>query len=161
MISFIVAMDESNAIGVNNQLPWHLPADLAYFKKVTMGHPIIMGRKTYESIGRPLPGRENIVITKNMSFHPEGITVVHSIEEAVDKIKDAEAFIIGGATIFEQSYAYADRLYVTHIHEKFPGDTFFPAIDSSKWQIISKEKGIKDEKNPYDYEFVVYEKIEA
>lgn len=161
MISFIVAMDANRAIGVNNQLPWSLPADLAYFKKVTMEHPIIMGRKTFESIGRPLPGRENIVITRNASYQPEGVTICHSIEEAVYERDDKEVFIIGGAHIFEQTLRYADRLYITHIHEEFPGDTFFPVIESSQWEVVSKEKGMKDEKNPYDYDFVVYERVRA
>lgn len=156
MISFIVAMDENGVIGNQNQLPWSLPADLAYFKKITTGHPIIMGRKTYESIGRPLPGRRNIVITSNDTFQVDGVEVVHSIEDAIKLVRDVEAFIIGGATIFEQAFEYAQKLYITHIHESFKGDTYFNNFSIDDWLLVSSEKGLKNEKNPYDYDFVVY-----
>lgn len=159
MISFIVAMDQNRAIGRNNKLPWHLPADLKYFKRVTMGHPILMGRKTYESIGKPLPGRDNIVITRNPEYKAEGCTVVHSPEEAARLFDGKEVFVIGGAEIFKQFYSFADKLYVTIIHHDFEADTFFQAIDGSEWKAVSREPGIKDEKNPFDYEFVVYEKV--
>ncbi|OLO28555.1 dihydrofolate reductase [Alkalihalophilus pseudofirmus] len=160
MISFLVAMDRNRVIGKNNDLPWELPADLAYFKKVTMGHPIVMGRKTYESIGRPLPGRENIIITRNQEYTAEGCTVLHSIED-VQKVIDhheKEVFIIGGAEIFKEAFPIADKLYITHIDEEFDGDTFFPEFNLSDWHEVSREKGMKDEKNPYDYYFSVYEK---
>lgn len=161
MLSIIVAFDRKGTIGKNNALPWRLPADLQYFKKVTMGHPIVMGRKTYESIGRPLPGRQNIIVTRNRSFQAEGCEVVHSLEE-IKKMKDqndGEIFIIGGAEIFRALLPEADRLYITYIDEEFEGDTFFPEIDFSEWQEVKKEKGPKDEKNPYDYYFCVYERI--
>jgi dihydrofolate reductase len=157
MISFMLAMDENRVIGKDNDLPWRLPADLAYFKRVTMGQPIIMGRKTYDSIGRPLPGRENIVVTRNKDFKAEGITVVHSLQEALEHTKNTEAFVIGGAQIFKEALPLASRLYITHIYHTFEGDTYFPAI-TDEWKVISSEKGVKDEKNPYDYDFVVYEK---
>jgi dihydrofolate reductase len=157
MISFILAMDENRVIGKDNDLPWRLPADLAYFKRTTMGQPVIMGRKTYESIGRPLPGRENIVVTRNKDFAVEGITVVYSLEEAFEQTKETEAFVIGGEQIFKEAISFASRLYITQIHHTFEGDTYFPAIPT-EWKIVSSEKGIKDEKNPYDYDFVVYEK---
>lgn len=161
MISFIVAMDENRVIGKDNQLPWHLPEDLKYFKRVTMGHPIIMGRKTFESIGRPLPGRENIILTGNHEYHHDGCYVMHSLEELLEycrKDEEKEYFVIGGAEIFRLLFPYADRLYITKIRHQFEGDTFFPLFPMSEWEIVSREKGIKDEKNPYDYEFLVFER---
>ncbi len=161
MISFIVAMDENRVIGKNNQLPWHLPEDLKFFKRVTMGHPIAMGRKTHESIGRVLPGRENIIITRQHGYQSELCTVFYSIEEFVKycKGRDEEIFVIGGAEIFKETFAFADRLYITHIHEKFDGDTYFPEFHSEQWALVSSEKGIKDMKNPFDYEFRIYDRI--
>ncbi|MEH7373494.1 dihydrofolate reductase [Neobacillus drentensis] len=160
MISFIVAMDENRVIGKDNQLPWHLPEDLKFFKRVTMGHPIAMGRKTHESIGRVLPGRENIVITRQVNYQSEDCTVFYSIEDFVknSKKQSEEIFVIGGAEIFNETFEFADRLYITLIHEKFAGDTFFPEFDGSKWELVSSEKGLMDEKNPYDYEFKIYER---
>ncbi|RFB16869.1 dihydrofolate reductase [Bacillus sp. HNG] len=161
MISLLLAMDKNQLIGKDNDLPWRLPADLAYFKRVTMGHPIIMGRKTYDSIGRPLPGRENIIVTRDTSYKAEGCKVIHSIDEIVKMSEETEQelFVIGGAEIFKEILPYSDRLYITVIDEEFEGDTYFPAFDKAEWQVISKEKGIKDEKNPYEYTFLVYEKI--
>lgn len=161
MISLLVAMDKNQLIGKDNDLPWRLPADLAYFKRVTMGHPIIMGRKTYDSIGRPLPGRENIIVTRDTSYKAEGCKVIHSIEEIVkmNQQTDQELFVIGGAEIFKEILPHSDRLYITEINEGFDGDTYFPTFDKAKWKVISKEQGIKNEKNPYDYTFLVYEKI--
>nr|WP_209125037.1 dihydrofolate reductase [Alkalihalobacillus sp. BA299] len=160
MISFLVAMDKNRVIGKDNDLPWRLPADLAYFKKVTMGHPIVMGRKTYESIGRPLPGRENIIITRNQNYSAEGCTVLHSLDDVKKVIDDStkEVFIIGGAEIFKEAFPIADKLYITHIDEAFEGDTYFPAFSDQEWKEVSREKGVKDEKNPYDYYFSVYER---
>lgn len=161
MISLIWAMDENRVIGMENQLPWRLPEDLKFFKRMTMGHPIVMGRKTYESIGKPLPGRENIVITRDHNFLPAGCTIMHSIEELLDfsgKI-DEEVFVIGGAEIFKEIFHYADKLYLTLIHEQFNGDTYFPVFDLDHWQLESREKGLKDEKNPYDYEFLIYKRV--
>jgi dihydrofolate reductase len=160
MISLIVAMDNHRVIGKDNKLPWHLPADLAYFKNVTMGHAIVMGRKTFESIGRPLPGRENIIVTRNRSFQPEGCTVIHSIEDIkqIAAERNDEVFVIGGAELFAVTLPLADRLYITKIEASFPGDTFFPTFNEEDWQLISSEKGTKDEKNPYDYFFLVYER---
>ncbi|WP_042457565.1 dihydrofolate reductase [Neobacillus dielmonensis] len=160
MISFILAMDKNNVIGKDNQLPWHLPEDLKFFKRVTMGHPIAMGRKTHQSIGRVLPGRENIVITRQQDFQCQGCTVFSSIEEFVQyssKISE-EVFVIGGAEIFKETFPYVDRLYITYINEAFDGDTFFPLFTLSEWELISSQKGIKNEKNPYDYEFKIYER---
>src|SRR4051794_30957587 len=121
MISFLVAMDKNRVIGRDNQLPWRLPEDLKYFKNVTMGHPIIMGRKTHESIGRILPGRENIVVTRNPDYKSEGCTVFNSVSELVNycKQQDEEVFVIGGAEIFRELFPLADRLHITYIHEHF------------------------------------------
>ncbi|WP_085523781.1 dihydrofolate reductase [Tuberibacillus sp. Marseille-P3662] len=160
MISFIVAMDQNRVIGQDNQLPWRLPADLAFFKRVTMGHPIIMGRKTHESIGKPLPGRENVILTRNESYEAAGCQVVHSLEaiKAIDEQND-EVFVIGGAEIFKVMFASADRLYVTFIDEVFSGDTYFPEIDHDQWRQVAREKGEKNDKNPYDYYYLTYDRI--
>ncbi len=160
MISLIVAMDQNRLIGKENDLPWRLPEDLKYFKRITTSHTIVMGRKTFESIGRPLPNRENVVLTRQKDYQQEGATVSHSVEEleALDAEKKDELFVIGGATLYEQTLDVANRLYITHIEESFEGDTNFPAIDLSEWKVISKQQGIKDEKNPYTYYFTVYER---
>lgn len=161
MISFIWAMDDNQVIGKDNELPWHLPEDLKFFKRVTMGHPIVMGRKTFESIGRPLPGRENIIITRNPSYHSESCIVFYDLQEFLNycnKNFDEEFFVIGGAEVFKQLLPNAERLYITRIHEQFEGDTFFPSLNLDEWKLVSQEKGIKDEKNPYDYEFFIYDK---
>lgn len=160
MISIVVAMDKNRVIGKNNQLPWHLPADLAFFKKVTMGKAIVMGRKTHESIGRPLPGRENIILTKNRDYQAEGCTIIHSVDDVFDleKTENGEVCVIGGAEIFKEVLACSDRLYITEIDHEFDGDTFFPPIKESDWTLVSKEQGPKDEKNPYDYYFAIYER---
>ncbi|MBP2241253.1 dihydrofolate reductase [Cytobacillus eiseniae] len=158
MISLMWAMDNNRVIGVNNQLPWHLPEDLKFFKRTTMGHPIAMGRKTWDSIGRPLPGRENIVITRNQDFACEGCTIMKSIDALLEYSKqtDEEIFVIGGAEIFSLILPKADKLYLTRIHHEFEGDTFFPELILAEWTLISKEKGIRNEKNPYDYDFEIY-----
>ena len=159
MISIIFAMGKNNAIGYNNKMPWHLPADLAYFKKVTMGQPVIMGRKTFESIGKPLPHRTNIVITRDKSFSVDGCITADSIEKAKEQVNGSEAFIIGGAEIYAAFLPIADKLYITEIDSDFEADTFFPKIDYAEWKLVSSQAGVKDEKNPYDYKFLVYEKI--
>ena len=160
MISLLVAMDTNRTIGKKNDLPWRLPADLQYFKRVTMGHPIIMGRKTHESIGRVLPGRENIVLTRNEHYQARGCTVIHSIDgiKKLNKTTNEELIVIGGAEIFQMTLPFADRLYITKIEEEFLGDTFFPEFDESEWKVVETEKGLKDEKNPYDYYYIVYER---
>ncbi|WP_175639572.1 dihydrofolate reductase [Metabacillus schmidteae] len=161
MISLLVAMDKHRLIGRDNQLPWHLPQDLAYFKKVTMNHKIVMGRKTFESIGRPLPGRENIIVTRDKAYTQKGCTILHSIEEIIELSSHSkdELFVIGGAEIFKEILPVSDRLYITEIDHEFEGDTYFPDRKHSEWKKVSDEKGIKDEKNPYDYHFVVYERV--
>ncbi|MBT2695043.1 dihydrofolate reductase [Bacillus sp. ISL-55] len=161
MISLIWAMDENRVIGYHNQLPWRLPEDLKFFKRMTMGHPIAMGRKTYESIGKPLPGRENIIITRDENYDPEGCTVMHSIGEMLAyaaENKSEEIFVIGGAEIFKEVLQHSDKLYLTMIHHQFEGDTFFPVFDIDKWELESRGIGLKNEKNPYEYEFLIYKR---
>ncbi|MEJ7691742.1 dihydrofolate reductase [Daejeonella sp.] len=156
-ISLIVATDEKNGIGKNNQLPWHLPADLKHFKTLTTGHPIIMGRKTFESIGKALPNRRNIVISRQASYVAEGADVVSSLQDAFDLCDDEiEAFVIGGAQIFEQSLSQADVLYLTVIHHEFDADTFFPQIDPTNWIKAESSTHEPDEKNIYSYTFIKY-----
>lgn len=160
MISLIVAMDQNRVIGKNNKLPWHLPADLQYFKKVTMGHPIVMGRKTFESIGRVLPGRENVIVTRNQEFKAEGCVVLHDIAQ-IKMFADnheKEVFVIGGAEIFKEILPFTDRLYITEIHETFEGDTFFPEIDENEWDEISSNPGNIDEKNRFAHDFIILQK---
>ena len=158
MISLIWAMDENRVIGKDNQLPWHLPEDLKFFKRTTLGHPIAMGRKTHESIGRILPGRENIIITRNQDYQCEGCTILYSLDELykLSQQNQDEIFVIGGAEIFQRVLLMADRLYLTKIHHAFSGDTYFPKIDMSEWELQSCEQGFQDEKNHYKYEFLIY-----
>ena len=156
MIALVVAMAENRVIGKENKLIWHLPADLKFFKNLTTGHPIIMGRKTYESIGKPLPNRTNIIITRQADFTAEGCLVAHSLTEALMMAQqlDSDIFVIGGAEIYKQAMFLADTIYLTEVHHTFEGDTFFPEIDSVLWQETSREEHKADEKNPYDYAFV-------
>jgi len=160
MISMIVAMDDKQAIGFNNQLPWHLPEDLKYFKRVTTGHPIVMGRKTRDSIGRNLPNRENVILTRDKQYACDGCTVLHSIDDFNNwqETMEKEIFIIGGSEIFKETLNITDRLYITEISGEFEADTYFPIIDWNEWHIISEEKGIRNEQNDYDYRFLVYER---
>ena len=156
-LSLIVAMDENRLIGNNNQLPWRLPADLAFFKRTTMGKPIIMGRKTFDSIGRPLPGRRNIVITRDPEFSAEGCDVVYSIEAALAGCSHHdELMLIGGATLYEQTLDRVSSMYITQIHHGFSGDTWFPEFDVTQWEIAEKEDFDADQANPFTYSFVKY-----
>jgi dihydrofolate reductase len=156
-ITLVVAMDAQRGIGVDNKLPWHLPEDLAHFKRVTLGHPIIMGRKTFDSIGRPLPKRRNIVVTRNAAWQHEGVDVALSLPNAIAMVGSEPASIIGGAQIFTESMALADRMIVTEIDHVFACDTFFPAIDASQWIETARERH-HSEANGFDYSFVTYEK---
>ncbi len=160
LISIIAAMDRNNLIGNNNKLPWHLPADFAHFKSVTMGKPIIMGRKTYESIGKPLPGRRNIVLSRNKNAHIEGVTCVESFEDAVAAVTDEEEImVIGGSSIYEMLLPEVDRLYITYVDAAFEGDAWFPKIDETKWVETDSVVRDADEKNSYSCRFVTFEKI--
>jgi dihydrofolate reductase len=154
-LTLVVAIDANNGIGLDNQLPWHLPADLAHFKRVTLGRPIVMGRKTFESIGRPLPGRRNIVITRNAQWAHAGVEVALSLDAAVALLHEERASIIGGAQIFDEAVAIADEMIVTHIDHVYDCDTFFPAIDSSVWQATAREAHHTD---GVDYAFVTYQR---
>jgi len=160
ILSMIVAHAENRIIGKDNDMPWHLPADLAYFKKTTLGKPIIMGRKTYESIGRPLPGRMNIVISRDENYHAEGVETVTSVESALALVTDVEeVMVIGGGAIYQHCLDAADRLYITHIKASIEGDTQFPEYDSeNEWKKVSSEIREPDEKNAYRLEFCVYER---
>jgi dihydrofolate reductase len=154
-LSLIVAMTKNRVIGHHNKMPWRLPAELQYFKRVTMGHPIIMGRKTFDSIGRPLPGRRNIVVTRNANFHAPGVDVVHSLPAAIALCGDADAFVTGGAALYAEALPLADRLYLTEIDATLEGDTFFPALNAAEWQEISRESRPCDEANQYDVALTV------
>lgn len=155
MISLIVAHDKNHVIGLNNEMPWHLPGDLAYFKRVTMGKPIIMGRNTFESIGRVLPGRRNIVITRNERYEAVGADVVHSLEEALALVKDQpEIMIIGGQQIFTEALPLAERLYITKIDHEFEGDTYFPMYNG--W--VEKTTTEENNGDGFTFRYVVYEK---
>jgi dihydrofolate reductase len=152
-------MDRNRLIGKENRLPWHLPADLAHFKQVTMGKPIIMGRKTYESIGRPLPGRTNIVLSRSADFHAEGVVTANTLQQALDiAAAEDEVMIIGGSTIYELALPRADRLYLTYVENSFEGDAWFPDFDLEQWQIIASEEHGADEKNACAYRFVTCER---
>jgi dihydrofolate reductase len=163
MTTIVVAMGEKNEIGFENQLLWHLPKDLKHFKDLTSGHPIIMGRKTYESIGKPLPNRTNIVISRKKDWFEEGILIVGSIKEAVKFAKkiDEEVFIIGGGNIYEQTMDVVDRLEVTLVKADLKADTYFPKIDLKIWKKVEEVCHEKDEKNQYDFCFQTYEKIKS
>jgi dihydrofolate reductase len=156
-LTIIVAVDAQNGIGINNQLPWHLPEDLAHFKRTTSGHPIIMGRKTFDSIGRPLPNRRNIVVTRNAEWRREGVEAVTSLEAAAALVGDAEAFIIGGAQIFIEALPQVSKLIVTEIAKTFDCDTFFPKIDAQKWQETARERYHSDP-NDCDFSIVTYQR---
>jgi dihydrofolate reductase len=156
-LSLIVAMDENRLIGSNNELPWRLSADLAFFKRTTMGKPIIMGRKTFISIGRPLPGRRNIVITRDPDFSVEGCEIANEIPPALALCSDAEeVMLIGGASLYQQTIDQATQLYVTRIHHSFAGDTWFPAFDLKVWKQASREDHEADQDNPYTYSFLKF-----
>jgi dihydrofolate reductase len=159
VIKILVACDEKYVIGKNNTLIWHLPADLKRFKELTTGNVIIMGRKTFDSIGRPLPNRTSIVITRQTDYKQEGVIIVHSLEEAILKAKSlhrGDIYIVGGAEIYRMAMEVADEIELTLLHDIFEGDAFFPEIDPTVWKVISKERGITDEKNPYQYSFIRY-----
>lgn len=153
MVSIVVATAANNVIGNDNDLIWHLPADLKHFKNVTSGSSIIMGRKTYESIGRPLPKRENIIITRQSDLQIEGCLVVNSLKEAIEKADSEELFIIGGGEIYRQAMELADKIYLTKIHKDFEGDTVFPEIGED-WEVISERVGELDEKNKLEHSFL-------
>ena len=158
-ISLIVAMASNRAIGLNNQMPWHVSADLKKFKKITMGAPILMGRKTYESIGRPLPGRTNIIISRNPEYRQPGCQVFNDIEQALESCRDSdEIFVIGGSDFYKSMLPVADTLYLTQIHRVFPCDTFFPELDAAQWIEVEREDIQNDPDVAFSYSFLKLEK---
>jgi len=158
-LSLIWAMASNRVIGANNALPWKLPADLQYFRRLTSGHHVIMGRKNYESLSRPLPDRTNIVVSRQPAYHAPGCRVVRSVDEALCAATgDPEIFVIGGATIYAQTLSRADRLYMTIIDAEIPGDTLFPEFDENAWMETAREQHAADERNPYNYTFITLER---
>lgn len=162
LISAIVAMSKNRVIGKDNGIPWYLPADMKYFKKTTMGHHVIMGRKTFLSIGRPLPKRTNIVLTRDPFFVATDVIVASSIKEAINyslSAKEDEVFIIGGGEIYKQSMQQLDRIYLTQIDIEIEGEVFFPELNELEWKMLFEEPHQADEKNPHNYNFQIYERI--
>ena len=154
-------MARNRVIGKNNTLPWRMPADLQHFKAITMGKPVVMGRKTYESIGRPLPGRTNIIISRNIDYHADGCTTLPSLDEAITLLENThdELMIIGGGSFYEQTLPYAERLYLTLLDADIAGDAYFPDFNINEWQETASEAHNADDKNDYDYRFVTLDKI--
>lgn len=154
-LSIIVALSENNAIGINNSLPWRLSADLKRVKTLTMGHHLIMGRKTFESFGKPLPGRTNVIITRNKNYVAEGCIIVTSLNEALEKSEgDDETFIFGGGEIFRQALPLVNKIYMTRVHTHIEGDTFFPELNMKEWKEIFHQDFEADEKNNFPYSFI-------
>ncbi|MDW4486811.1 dihydrofolate reductase [Staphylococcus saprophyticus] len=151
-LSILVAHDQQRVIGVNNQLPWHLPSDLKHVKSLTTGNTLVMGRATFESIGKPLPNRRNVVLTRNKSFKPEGVDVIHSFEEIYDL--PGHVFIFGGQSLFEEMIDKVDDMYITVIEDKYNGDTFFPPYTFKDWEVASSNKSVLDEKNTIPHTFL-------
>lgn len=161
LLSQVVAAAENNAIGKSNQLLWTLPNDMKFFKNTTWGMPVIMGRKTYESLGKPLTGRINIVITRQHDWQPEGIRVVHDIKEAMSAAAESdarEAFIIGGGEIYKQTLPITNRVYLTRVHTSIEGDTYFPEMNKADWELLSQLDFTADAKHAYDYSFQVWQR---
>jgi dihydrofolate reductase len=156
-LSVIVAKSLNGTIGKNNKIPWHLPTDLKHFKSITTGYPVIMGRKTYQSIGKPLPKRTNIIVTRNEGFTAEGCLITHSLGQAVAiarKAPQQKAFIIGGAEIYKQALPFTDTIYLTEVKTNIEGDTYFPEINMEEWEEVEREKHIADDLNPLAFDFV-------
>lgn len=158
-ISLIAALDRQGGIGLDGKIPWHLPEDLARFKQITMGRPIIMGRKTYESIGRPLPGRRNIVITSQRDYEAPGCDIVHSLDQALRLAGEGEVFVIGGATLYQEALPRAHRLYLTHVDGTFSADTFFPEFDAGEWSVCEHHPCPVNDRNAWSCVFTVLEPI--
>ncbi|HBS42349.1 MAG TPA: type 3 dihydrofolate reductase [Oceanospirillales bacterium] len=164
-LALIVAVAQNRVIGRDNKLPWYLPNDLKYFKQTTLGKPVIMGRKTYESIGKPLPGRTNIVITRQAGYQPEGVKVVGTVEDAIKVAESVclidgqdEAMVMGGAEIYGLTLPHCERLYLTEVHADVEGDAWFPEYEKSEWKEVTREDFKAEGPNPFDYSFVVYER---
>ena len=167
-LAIIVAQSDNRVIGRDNKMPWYLPEDLKYFKRVTMGKPVIMGRKTYESIGRPLPGRCNLVVTRDENWRVDGVNICSSLDAAIDQGEaqalvdgSEEVIIMGGAQIYAQMLPNVQRLYLTQVHGEMDGDAFFPELDMSQWQEIGRQDMPAIEPNPYPYSFIVLERVDS
>jgi dihydrofolate reductase len=161
IISIISAVSENDVIGKDNDLPWHLPADLQHFKRLTAGHSVIMGRKTFESVGKPLPNRTNIVITRQQDYVANGCILASSLGNALEEVPqgEKEVFICGGSEIYKLGLQLADRLYITRIHAQFEGDIFFPSIDRNIWKEVARENHVEDDKNSFPYSYITYLRI--
>jgi dihydrofolate reductase len=155
MISIIVAMAEERVIGIENRLPWSLPEDMKWFRRHTLGKTVVMGRSTYESIGRPLPDRRNVVITRDPDFKAPGCDVVHSVDEALATAGDGEVMVIGGESVYRQLLPHADRLYLTEVHARIEGDAWFPAIDAAEWHETERHEFSADARHPHALSFIV------
>lgn len=159
MISLIVAMSKNRVIGKDGKMPWHLPNDLKYFKQVTTDNVVVMGRKTFESMGKPLSNRINIILTKDVNYKAEGCLVFNSIDHLLESIKHiSNVFVIGGSELYKQFLPIAKKLYITYLNHEFNGDTFFPEYDENEWRITEITKGIIDERNHYEHDFVIAER---
>lgn len=160
-ISLVAALDRNRVIGIRGQIPWHLPDDLRWFKRITMGKPILMGRKTFDSIGRPLPGRHNIVLTRNRAFSASGVTIVHTLESALAAAGNVpEVMVIGGSQLFHALLPQADRLYLTYVDASLDGDTFFPKFERAEWRSVFVEDHARDADHAYSFRFVILQRRE-
>lgn len=160
MISMIVAVSSNSVIGRDGDLPWHMPADLKRFKRLTMGHHLIIGRRTWDEVGAPLPGRIMVVVTRDTEFRVDGATVVHSLDEALQVVEgDDEVFIAGGGEIYRQALPLADRVYLTRVHAEIDGDTTFPELEEEEWRLVDREDHGSDDRNPYPYSFLTYDRV--
>lgn len=160
-LSLIVAMARNRTIGIDNTLPWRCPEDLKHFKALTMGHHMVMGRKTFDSIGKPLPGRTTVVVTRNPELKIEGCVMAHSLQDAIAACEDDEIFVVGGAEIYAQALLLADTLYVTEIQRDVEGDAWFPEFDKSDWKEIARDKRSQNEPQPLEYHFVTYRRNQS
>jgi len=160
MISLIWAMDQQRLIGANNQMPWHLPADMAWFREHTLGKSVLMGRKTFDSIGKPLSKRRNIILSRQHNLSVDGCDIVHDLKDVISEFEGEELMVMGGAEIYALALPLAKRLYCTQIEASFEGDAWFPAIDMNQWSCVHQESHQPDEKNKYPYRFEIYERIE-
>lgn len=162
ILSIIVAAAENNVIGRDNGLIWKLSADLKHFKALTTGHTIIMGRKTFESIGRPLPNRRNVIISRNPAYRAEGCEVVESIDDALKLVEDEnESFIVGGGTIYKALWDRAERIYLTRVHTRAEGDTFIPELETGRWELLGQENFPADDRNEFAYSFITYQRVQG
>jgi len=158
-VTLIAAVASNGVIGRNNELPWRLPADLSYFKRNTLGKPVLMGRKTFESLGRPLKDRENVILSRTLEEAPAGCVLMRTIDEAAEAYRDQELMVIGGAEIYAATLANADRLLLTELAQPFDGDAYFPEYDREEWRLVSREEGVIDERNAIPHAYCVYERV--